>query len=183
MKIFVAAGAALCTLLAPAATAVASTTASGTVHGWHAITLPAGWQNMSAAQLAKYGIVPNMPGPDGEHVIVSATPLASPAVMQPDSHSGCSQDVCIDVYGSGLYVSSWDTYAHLGTGNCSYAVFNVNGQTLETGPEECGNTGYVYATGSLVNHYYNAGDQLCNAWPHEPGYPNTPGTACATIEP
>jgi len=179
----VAAGAALCTLLAPATTAAASTTASGTNPGWYAITLPTGWQNMSAAELAKYGVVPNMPGPDGEHVIVSATPLASLGVVRPDSHSGCNQDVCSDVYGSGLYVSSWDTYAHLGTGHCSYAVFNVNGQTMETGPEECGNTPYIYATGSLINHYYSAGDQLCNQWPHEAGYPSTPGTVCATTEP
>jgi hypothetical protein len=165
--------------LAATTVAVVTTLSPGTasastgpvvVAGW--VMMPPGWQQLSPAELAARGLTPDRPSPDGQHVLVVSAPV--PQVMA-RSHSGCSGAVCIDVYGTGLYVSSWDTYAHLGSGNCGYAAFEVNGVVKQTGPTQCGNTSLVYATGSLVNHTYANNTVLCNEWP-----PNS-SSACATV--
>jgi hypothetical protein len=170
-RLVVATVTAVTAALSPAMTTTASASAGPVVEAsW--VVLPPGWQQLSSSELAARGFTPDLPSPDGQHVLVSATAL--PQVL-PNSHSGCAGAVCIDVYGTGLYVSSWDTYAHLGTGNCGYAAFNVNGVTRQTGPTQCGNTSLVYATGTLVNHTYANNTVLCNTWP-----PNS-SSACATV--
>src|SRR5216683_2286642 len=101
---------------------------------------------------------------------VAAVPPAKLRV-RPDSHSGCNGNICIDVYGSGLVVAGWDTYAHLGSNACGYAYFFVNGTRIARSTY-CyrGKTPKVYLPG--LPHTYSNGTVLCNEWlPGGSGYP------------
>jgi hypothetical protein len=103
----------------------------------------------------------------------SATPASA---VTPDSHSGCNGNTCIDVYGSGLVVTGWDTYAQLASNVCGYAYFYVNGtQVARSASCYKGDTPTVYMSG-LPKKFAN-GTELCNEWaPGGTGYP------CAEVE-
>ncbi|MGH9129667.1 MAG: hypothetical protein ACRDY2_12065 [Acidimicrobiales bacterium] len=88
----------------------------------------------------------------------------------PASHSECDGNSCIDVYGTGLAVVGWDTYAHLGS-ICGYAYFYVNGtEVARSSGCYSGNTPKIYLSGLPKN--FSNGTQLCNEWsPGGSGYP------------
>jgi hypothetical protein len=103
-------------------------------------------------------------------------------VMNPDSHYGCAQAVCIDVVGSGTHVTQWSTDV-VGNYGCIKAFFDMrHGQNSAYntvwGPEICSNG----QSGTYITYYNDVptdfpnGDQLCNGWIR-----GVVGYACATI--
>lgn len=90
--------------------------------------------------------------------------------------SGCNDNVCIYLKGSGLYLDEWRTSASVSSSTCSYARFHRNGSVIRTSSTVC-STG----SGTLVAiwdnpGWFSDGDQLCNSWYGISGYP------CKTIK-
>lgn len=153
-------------------TQVASAATSGTPAAINTRPLPANTSTFTMADWARYGVHPDMSGPNTYYTapVVRLGSAAQPAV--PLTHNGCNQDVCIFVEGTGLEVSSWGTSANFPSNQCSYPVFLRNNSVVYTGPTYCGGPGstgiynrpgFPYTYPSPVN--------LCNEWPGVPGYP------------
>lgn len=82
-------------------------------------------------------------------------------VASPRNASGCNGEVCIEVTGSGLHVSTWSTFAYTNGYQCSYGAFWEDGDLAGTGPQEC-NDGIVWnSTGDLD---FGGTTQICNTW-------------------
>lgn len=89
--------------------------------------------------------------------------------MNPDSHYGCAQAVCINVVGSGTHVTQWSSAT-----TAASRLFNMrHGQTSAYNtvwdPQICSNG----QSGTYITYitYYNDvptdfpnGDQICNGW-------------------
>ncbi|MCO6000327.1 hypothetical protein NE234_43890 [Actinoallomurus sp. WRP9H-5] len=121
------------------------------------------WRGLSTADLARAGIHPNMPFPDGTKIQVRT------GGVHTDAGSNCVGSVCTYVFGNGLYVSNWDTSAMNANGACTYAVYMVAGSVVATSNTVCtAGQLYVYA-----NPYHDFGNYaaLCNAWTYLPGEP------------
>ncbi|MCO5967249.1 hypothetical protein [Actinoallomurus soli] len=127
------------------------------------------WRGLSTADLARAGIHPNMPFPDGTKI------QARTGGVHTDAGSNCIGSVCTYVFGSGLYVSNWDTGATNASGACTYAVYWVTGSVVSTSNMVC-SAGqlYVYAN---PNHEFPNWATLCNTWA------NLPGEPCETLHP
>jgi hypothetical protein len=102
-------------------------------------------------------------------------PTASTATS-PLTASGCNQNVCIYVVGSGTQVTKWETTAVLPTAMCTVAKYWANGVLVYEGTIKCGSAG-----GSVMSYwtrpgYFAAGTQVCNTWA------NVQGRPCETIE-
>jgi hypothetical protein len=94
----------------------------------------------------------------------------------PDSASGCNQDVCIEITGSGAHVSDWDTQGYWdGPEICTYSIFEINSIIIRTGTVVCGGAG-VFFTDWPANRSFPTPSLACNQWANIPGYP------CETIE-
>ena len=96
-------------------------------------------------------------------------------VIHPLSASTCSGAVCINVTGTGLNVSDWNTTVRLSKSECSTASFWENGVKVATGESTCGSSGELLESdlgyvGNLPN-----GTELCNSWSGISGEP------CATV--
>lgn len=97
----------------------------------------------------------------------------------PDSASGCNQNVCISVSGSGTYVSNWNTQA-FGNVGCSHALYLVDGaswlESLAICPSSSAQGVYYFN----LNYDGDFGEEttLCNNWVSNPinGFP------CETVE-
>lgn len=115
---------------------------------------------------------------EGIIVPVSRSSSGSGSVS-PDSHSGCSGNTCIVVYGSGEEVDSWDTYADLGAGVCGHANFYIDDNLYEqTSTCYRGNTPKIFFYADPFKFTDGKDHQLCNQWtPGGTGYP------CATVHP
>ena len=105
-----------------------------------------------------------------------ATEPSASAATSPLTASGCNQDVCIYVVGSGTQVTKWETTAVLPTAMCTVARYWANGVLVYEGTTKCGSGG-----GSVMSYwtspgYFAAGTQVCNTWT------NVPGKPCETIE-
>jgi len=150
------------------------------------LQLPDGWQQMTASQLAQYGIVPNIPAPDGSHVTVVSTSSMS-GIATPNNYSGCSSggQVCewVDSSGgSGPDITYWATQT-ISAATCAYPIFGyiVGSQddVWEIGTEYCfgpGDSPIEAASG--LPHTFQVGTQLCAVWV---GNPAIPGESCATV--
>jgi hypothetical protein len=124
------------------------------------------WLGLSAEQLAGAGIHPDMPLPDGTRITAT---LNSQSVV-PDSASGCSQRVCIYVFGSGLHVDDWDTSATNASYLCTYSGYWTAGVLTGTSNVVCGSSGQFWAYWTPLRYYIN-GTRLCNTWLHLAGKP------------
>lgn len=94
----------------------------------------------------------------------------------PQTASGCNQDVCIYVEGSGTQVTYWSTTAALPASMCTVAKYWANGALVYEGNTKCGSSGgHVFSYWSNPG-YFAAGTQVCNTWTGIPGKP------CETIQ-
>jgi hypothetical protein len=113
------------------------------------------------------------------HLPASLHTQAEQAVnaIRPDSASGCNQNVCISVVGSGRTVNEWNTQA-FGDAGCINALFWRNSSLYFLSPKKICSNGqegvyyYYYDAQALMNN----GDKLCNTWT------NIAGRPCETIE-
>jgi hypothetical protein len=120
---------------------------------------------MTVAQGAALGIAPGRPGPNG------TTPVVKPLGIQPDSASGCNQDVCIYVYGQGRFVQEWDTTAYFPNGTESFAIYYLNGSVLTTSNSFYASPGQWYETYWTPEEYFPNNSQVCNSWWANAGHP------------
>lgn len=91
-------------------------------------------------------------------------------VMRPDSASGCNDQVCIEVTGTGLEVTKWYTAAYSPDNDdiCSYPAFWVDGELDFTGEEICGT---LLEAWDDEPEWFDNHTQLCNTWPGVAGRP------------
>jgi hypothetical protein len=87
---------------------------------------------------------------------------------------GCNQSICIQLIGSGLTLSQWNSQATLPASMCSYAVYWARGSVWKTSNTVCG------TIGSVAWSYYGSTTwpnktQLCNTWG------NIAGKPCETV--
>lgn len=93
----------------------------------------------------------------------------------PNSASGCSQDVCMQITGSGAHVADWDTQGYWnGPVICTYSIFEINSTIIRTGTVVCGGAG-VFFTDWPANRNFPTPSLACNQWANIPGLP------CETI--
>ncbi|MDA8357782.1 MAG: hypothetical protein M0Z95_16175, partial [Actinomycetota bacterium] len=74
-------------------------------------------------------------------VLQSASPASAAASISPLTASGCNQDVCIYVEGSGTQVTYWSTTASLPASMCTVANYWANGVLVYEGNTKCGSSG------------------------------------------
>lgn len=96
--------------------------------------------------------------------------------IAPLTASGCNQQVCIYVTGSGTRVTWWSTTAVLPSSECSVAKYWANGVLVYDGNSKCGSAGTEVSSYWPDPGYFSAGTQLCNTWTGVPGKP------CETVE-
>lgn len=89
---------------------------------------------------------------------------------RPDSASGCNEEVCIEVTGSGLVVTKWFTAAFSPDYDeiCSFPAFWVDDEIDFVGDEICGTE--IEAWDDATEDFEN-NTQLCNSWPGVAGFP------------
>jgi hypothetical protein len=127
------------------------------------------WRNLTIAQLASAGIHPGMTSGLGRitAAVKPARQRGGP-IIRPATGQDCSYEItdimCMYVFGTGDYVSSWDTSVSntFSLEKCSYAAYWENGLIAGTGPELCGN-GDFWAYG-VFNKNLPRGAELCNSW-------------------
>jgi hypothetical protein len=121
---------------------------------------------LTAAQATQLGLQPDTvyldtPQARAAHVAVdAATTKLAAQPPSPDSASGCSDDVCIEVIGSGLTVDNWNTWAYYD--GCSYAVYWEDREIAFTGEEVC-DDGLLETLASGFGEFEND-TQVCNTW-------------------
>lgn len=121
-------------------------------------------------------------GPEGVAMVAMApeagaaprSAVGDPAV--PFSASGCNQNVCIHIQGSGTYVADWWTTATLPRATCTEALFWANGELVHAGATHCGSAGSSYSSDWPGPQYFPAGTEVCQTWV------NVPGRPCERIE-
>lgn len=85
--------------------------------------------------------------------------------------SGCNQNVCIVLTGTGTYLSKWRTTASVTSATCSYARFHRNDSVIRTSATICSSgSGTLEAIWESPG-YFTDGDKLCNSWNGISGYP------------
>ena len=100
---------------------------------------------------------------------------ASADDVQPMSASGCNEDVCISITGTGTYVSDWNTTAYWGGGYiCTHSFWFINDSRIRTGNGVCGGAG-VFFSDWQANRHWPSPSLACNTWQNMPGKP------CETI--
>ena len=109
-------------------------------------------------------------------VLASASPASAAPLISPLTASGCNQDVCIYVEGSGTQVTYWSTTASLPASMCTVANYWANGVLVYEGNTKCGSSGGRVSSYWSNPGYFAAGTVLCNTWTGIPGKP------CETIE-
>jgi len=129
------------------------------------VILPKAWSKMSISDLAKIGIRPGMGPKAGD----------SYSAVRPLSASGCNQEVCIIITGSGLKVTGWQTtgeYTGAKDPFCTYSVYWAPGNTVyATGIVVCGGQGTYYGYFADVPIVWTTNIQICNTWAGIPGKP------------
>lgn len=98
------------------------------------------------------------------------------ASISPLTASGCNQDVCIYVEGSGTQVTYWSTTAVLPASTCTVAKYWANGVLVYEGNTKCGTAGARVSSYWNSPGYFPVGTEVCNTWT------NVPGKPCETIE-
>ncbi len=86
----------------------------------------------------------------------------------PQSASGCNQNVCIYVTGSGLHVDSWTSSA-VGPVGCTTANFDAGSEHAHY--KVCSDNNGNYFVNPGINRNFANGTKLCNSWDNIPGYP------------
>jgi hypothetical protein len=126
---------------------------------------------LTASQATQLGVQPDTVYIDTPQVrALHATADAAQPIA--DSASGCNQDVCIEVIGSGLTVDNWNTVAYYS--GCSYAVYWEDNEIAFTGEEVCGDSPLETFASDFSGEFDN-GEQVCNTWIDVAGKP------CETI--
>lgn len=133
------------------------------------IQLPKNWSQLSISDLARIGIHPGM-----GHATITVRPPKAGGVTA-NSASGCNDEVCIYVGGSGLIVQSWETtglYDGPEDPFCTYAVYWAPGDTIyATGWEVCGGLGTYYGYEQDTPIAFYTTTEICNTWVGIPGKP------------
>jgi hypothetical protein len=101
---------------------------------------------------------------------------AALGTVSPQTASGCNQNVCIYVEGSGTQVTYWSTTAALPASMCTLAKYWANGALVYEGNTKCGSSGAQAFSYWSDPGYFAVGTQLCSTWTGIPGKP------CETIE-
>ena len=142
-----------------------------TLPGGRVVTLPKPWSDMSISDLANLGIEPGM----GPKVSTSVAPAGRVAPGSAQSASGCNQEVCIILTGSGRKVTGWQTtgeYTGSSDAFCTYAVYWAPGNSVyATGITVCGGPGEYYGYYAEVPIVWSSNIELCNTWAGIPGKP------------
>lgn len=148
----VAGAALLCTtVVATAATASASTRAAAP-SGRH-LTF------MTVQQGEAQGIYPGM-----SYEGSTPSPVVTIGKLRPASASGCNQNICIQVTGSGLTVSDWSTSAYFTDATESFAAYWANGSVIATSPAFNASPGTWYYDDWGHSGTFANGTILCNTW-------------------
>lgn len=134
------------------------------------LSLPSNWQSLQPAQLAQYGLVPDMPAPASTEGPVTTTKTeqgggskAGPQV-HPNSAYVWNGSVYIGVTGAGLWVDEWYTQtAVIVPPICTFGVFWIDFNTIwHTTPQYCSeNAIYWYHYTQLQ---FNRPTDICNTW-------------------
>lgn len=129
----------------------------------------------SASTSATQSVVYHIATPYGE-ITYGWRPAATEAnAVVPDSASGCSQDVCISLIGSGAKVNDWSSTAYWdGATICTHSLFLLNDRVIRQGSVVCGDAG-VFFTDWPANKNFPTPSLACNEWA------KIPGEACETI--
>jgi hypothetical protein len=107
-------------------------------------------------------------------LVPAGTANAAPSIV-PLTASGCNQDICIYVEGSGTQVTYWSTTAVLPVSMCTVAKYWANGVLIYEGNTKCGSAGARVSSYWNSPGYFPAGTEVCNTWTGVPGKP------CETI--
>ena len=107
----------------------------------------------------------------------SASSAGGAAVVSPNSASGCSENVCITVIGSGLYISDWNTRAiYSGNYICTrsrwwfqYRNDPPPGWLERTGNGVCGGAGVFFSDWQAQKGFPTG--VACNTWDYIVGRP------------
>jgi hypothetical protein len=104
---------------------------------------------------------------------VTSTPQGP---LRPASASGCNQDVCLSIVGTGNYVSDWSTTAYWDGGYiCTHSFWSLNDRLIRTGNGACGRAGVFFSDWS-PRRGFPYPSLACNTWQVIPGRP------CETIK-
>lgn len=96
--------------------------------------------------------------------------------LRPASASGCSEDVCISIVGTGNYVEDWSTTAYWNGGYiCTHSFWFLNDRQIRTGDGNCGAAG-VFFSDWQAKRGFPYPSLACNTWQIIPGRP------CETIK-
>jgi hypothetical protein len=97
------------------------------------------------------------------------------ASIKPDSAEGCNQNVCLQVTGSGTYISNWNTWA-FGNVGCTHALYLEDGalwlESLAICPTSSSD-GVYYFYLNIDGSPFDADTTVCNNWVSKPinGFP------------
>ncbi|MGH9300661.1 MAG: hypothetical protein ACRD0E_02140 [Acidimicrobiales bacterium] len=162
MKIRLMAGAGVASVLAMVLLLLPSASATGSVL---AATRANGMGFVTETQGAALGIHPGMGGPNG------TVPVVRQLSVHSDSASGCNQEVCIYVYGQGLFVQQWNTTAYFPDGTESFAAYWANGNVIATTNSFYASPGTWYEAYWTPDEYFANNTKVCNAWFNNAGFP------------
>lgn len=105
-----------------------------------------------------------------ERQVINSIVPKPPSVNVRDA-SGCNDNVCIDITGSGLRVTWWNTQA-FGNAGCIYSYYFKNNVQVTRFGKFCSNgQDGVYYNNWNVNALFDNGDKLCNTWGQIAGEP------------
>lgn len=153
-----------------------------------AVTLPKDWEDMTAADLAAIGILPNTDystaTPQPRMSLDSSPQLSTSGAASSQPYatiegrdrgfttmdaSGCNKRVCIILQsenGSGPKITYWGTTANNLENKyvCTYAAFWVAGKVDGTTPSACDDFDEWQAYNKTMPRTFADGTQLCNTW-------------------
>lgn len=102
----------------------------------------------------------------------ATTPTATvTGTIAPNSASGCNQNVCIFVYGSGLHVDEIDSTAVLPRQMCTVWRIYANGSLIGRSNMVCGRAGATVFGFWHINRNFPNQTKLCVSWFGVPGLP------------
>lgn len=134
------------------------------------VALPEDWSAMSVDELQAIGLVPDMQASPERYESLGAN-LDVVASLDQESQrkdaQGCSDNVCIQLLGTGGVVRLWTTQGEnegLEAPFCTFEAYWINNDVVETGPEACGGIQTYYGVSDRTPLGFSTRSTLCNTW-------------------
>jgi hypothetical protein len=86
------------------------------------------------------------------------------------SATGCNQEVCININGSGLHINYWQDVVFMNNGGCTSGLYYAYGRYVFSTPRLCRSGSWVYV-GQVDNLNFPSNGEACNAATGAPGFP------------